>query len=662
MLKFAVEECYANIVEIILSCTQRSIAVSREIQTALVIAAQCGNCVIAHLLLQHGANPLERDEGGYVPIYLAAEYRHVDVLREFWQDPSIYPPIAKETVLHKAATLGNLDIACYLIKKGANVNAPSRAGLIPLHNAVASGHIALVKLLLDHGSNVNTIGKSGITVLHSALTHPSASVIKLLLDYGVNTSVPTMDGRIYLMHLVDTPACNEILDYLAPNSYNFDYQVPPKNKRSKSFIGATLLLLATSLNKIDIVHRLLQLGASIDLAHPTGATALHIASWCGFVDMAKLLINAGANVHTTVHSVQFLWGLRVCNYVKSATTTACTPLHLACLQGHIDILKLFEPLLCIDFNATDNILNLNGYALACLAGQLDAVLYLTNIPSIMVKTTSGNVVMAHSPNSTSSFFTQLLYPVVKEKQYDVVCFLLNNGADPNVQQTETGATPLFAAVQANHQRLSEILIQHGANPNIGLYNGDTPLCESITKSTFSSRVLELLLPSDANPYQTLNAGLTPFYEYFGAKDNDYYHYDEIIRAYDYFLQNDFVLDINCQLQTGIHKDATSLFYAAYCISEELTLRFTGATPLHITCINDMEQLTVALIRAGADCELFDYLKVRLSWRNQWKLENEYKNHCTPMYVHSDDHMREELTKYPSFGVNAQEPRTILKVY
>lgn len=43
------------------------------------------------------------------------------------------------TPLHLAAGYNNIEVAEYLLNKGADVNAPDKGGLIPLHNAASYG-------------------------------------------------------------------------------------------------------------------------------------------------------------------------------------------------------------------------------------------------------------------------------------------------------------------------------------------------------------------------------------------------------------------------------------------------------------------------------------------------------------------------------------------
>jgi len=69
--------------------------------------------------------------------------------------------------------------------------------------------------------------------------------------------------------------------------------------------------------KYDICKKLLELGADVNFQDDTGMTPLHYAARKGLSEIAKLLIDNGANID----SVEIL--------------NNATPLHLACKTGHL---------------------------------------------------------------------------------------------------------------------------------------------------------------------------------------------------------------------------------------------------------------------------------------------------------------------------------------
>ena len=72
------------------------------------------------------------------------------------------------TALHWVTEQTNIDIAQYLILKGANVNAKSNEGETPLHYAASEGCLEMVKFLISQGTDINLKTKSGQTALYLA--------------------------------------------------------------------------------------------------------------------------------------------------------------------------------------------------------------------------------------------------------------------------------------------------------------------------------------------------------------------------------------------------------------------------------------------------------------------------------------------------------------
>ena len=71
------------------------------------------------------------------------------------------------TPLHMAVVSDQLEIARFLIEKGANINAPAKDeyGGTPLHWAAVLGRVEMARQLIDAGANVNATDKNGYTPL-----------------------------------------------------------------------------------------------------------------------------------------------------------------------------------------------------------------------------------------------------------------------------------------------------------------------------------------------------------------------------------------------------------------------------------------------------------------------------------------------------------------
>jgi len=86
--------------------------------------------------------------------------------------------------LNSACASGSLEIAGMLLEHGADPNLRQEGGFVPLHNAAQNGLAELIELLLDHGAEINLRAASGQTPLGFALEANQAPATDLLRRRG----------------------------------------------------------------------------------------------------------------------------------------------------------------------------------------------------------------------------------------------------------------------------------------------------------------------------------------------------------------------------------------------------------------------------------------------------------------------------------------------
>lgn len=81
---------------------------------------------------------------------------------------------------------------------------------------------------------------------------------------------------------------------------------------------------------------------------------------------------------------------------------------------------------------------------------------------------------------------------------EMVEFLLNNGADPNVRN-EDGTTPLHIAAECgdpyvyiDRVKIADMLMKHGADPNAGDSHKQTPLMIAADNGRFKSKISKFM--------------------------------------------------------------------------------------------------------------------------------------------------------------------------
>jgi ankyrin repeat protein len=87
-----------------------------------------------------------------------------------------------------AAYFGQQEAVRYLIKAGAQVNAPSKnsLGVTPLQSAVAGEHIEITRLLLEAGASPNVRERGGYTPLHTAVFNGDVEIVRDLIFGGAD--------------------------------------------------------------------------------------------------------------------------------------------------------------------------------------------------------------------------------------------------------------------------------------------------------------------------------------------------------------------------------------------------------------------------------------------------------------------------------------------
>jgi ankyrin repeat protein len=181
---------------------------------------------ILRLMVQHGANPLERDNRGTTLLHWAAGTGNLDALREllpyFPNGPAETTERDGATPLHWGAagsnskefgTGGHAHVCQHLLSQCDSGNAPCSArelvnqrtydGNSPLMWAAWSGSLDTVKLLVRRRAEWDVANRNGCTVAHWAASGGSLEVCKYLAEVvNVNFFEPNHGGNTPLTHAV----------------------------------------------------------------------------------------------------------------------------------------------------------------------------------------------------------------------------------------------------------------------------------------------------------------------------------------------------------------------------------------------------------------------------------------------------------------------------
>jgi uncharacterized protein len=200
------------------------------------------------------------------------------------------------------------EVAQALIAKKANVNVANQFGATPLTEAARQSDARLVKMLLDAGAHVDSANPDGETALMMAISRGDLSVVQMLVNAGANVNtVEKFHNQTPLMYAAaaNRNAAGMVKLLLSkgadvkPRALYSDWpsQITSEPRAQyRSVGGLTALLYSTRTGCYDCVEEMIAAGADVNAPTPEGITPLMIALDNEDNDIAKLLMDKGANL------------------------------------------------------------------------------------------------------------------------------------------------------------------------------------------------------------------------------------------------------------------------------------------------------------------------------------------------------------------------------
>jgi ankyrin repeat protein len=178
--------------------------------TALMVAAQHGthSTAAVRLLLAHGADA-SQSQGQPLfnadPLFLAAYGGNADVLPDLLKaGASLNGEMrligtSNTDAISGAVRHGYLDVARVLVGLGAPVDRTD-ARITPLVKAVLGDQVEMARFLISKGADVNHVDGNGMTPLlyAASIDFGSSAMIDMLLKAGARTDMKTKEGKTAL--------------------------------------------------------------------------------------------------------------------------------------------------------------------------------------------------------------------------------------------------------------------------------------------------------------------------------------------------------------------------------------------------------------------------------------------------------------------------------
>lgn len=299
-------------------------------RTALHYAAINGYVEMVRELLEFSyLNPNTVDSYGLTPLHLAVKHGHVSVSSLIMQTHLIdlncrsvfryvrrqvlplqsytscmihllYPVLTGDetsetitgvTPLHTAAGGSHFDIFSALLNsKCCNVSAVDSRGFTALHYAVVSGDVRVVKLLMDQPDvDLNCRDIEGMSPLELSVVHDRLEVLKVLLG-DVNVTVHISEGLLHhSMRLLDTATRHCRGGHGAIAHYLIDC-LEESVRKSEGCSDSTLALWACQNGNMELMELILAWRPeAVNATNPKRQTPLHLAVIHGHTDLVLLL-------------------------------------------------------------------------------------------------------------------------------------------------------------------------------------------------------------------------------------------------------------------------------------------------------------------------------------------------------------------------------------
>jgi len=445
------------------------------------------------------------------------------------------------TPLHWAVYRVDEELVKALLARGAKANVLNAYGSSPLAEAVRVANVNIVSMLLDAGADANRANEDGETPVMLAASTGAVKVAEVLVRHGADVNAREQFRNQSALMWAAAESHPEMVAFLVSKGAAVNVRATandwPNQMTNEPRVqyrptgGLTPLLYAARAGCQGCVEALLKGGADIDLPNPDGMTPMMMAIDNSHFEVARYLLDKGANPNTWDW-----WGR--------------TPLYVAVnMRGGLDSnpgprppssMELINALLDAGVNPNHQLNMLQPSRNGNSGRFKDDLLSTGATPLLRAAQTFDNEVvkalLAHHAlvdlpiamgvtplMATVGFGTRTTTSVlgpgppanVEALSMETMEILLKAGANLNARVTDTtsltariartstmtdreGQTALFFAAQNGRPAVVRFLLDHGADVN-AMGDGGNALLNAARNKAEIAAMIRAALPKDAGP-------------------------------------------------------------------------------------------------------------------------------------------------------------------